>query len=121
MALPTQLRLNQHLMDWDVEIRAFEKALTDYGNAKADLEFERALVKTRATIDHPSLALNRLELIADADQQVHRFTLDFRAAEALVTAKKSRLIWYASVADALRSEVSTERAESLLYSERGEG
>lgn len=117
MSLPTQQRLNDHLVRWDREIREFDSAIHEYGKAKADLEYRRALVMGSASASNPKLALSRLELLADADNEGHQLALDFRAAEATVEAKKARLRWCAGVADALRSEVSTERAEAQLYSE----
>lgn len=117
MPLPTQQRLNDHLVRWDREIREFEDAVNRYGVTKADLEYERAVIQGKVSAGNPRLALSRLELVADADPGVHQHNLDYRAAEAMVEAKKARLRWCSAVADALRSEVSTERAEAQLYSE----
>ena len=121
MPLPTQQRLNDHLMRWDREIREFDAAIHGYGEAKANLEYRRAIVRGTASAADPKLALARLELLADSDGEAHQLALDYRAAEATVEAKKARLRWCSAVADALRSEVSTERAEAQLYSERSEG
>ena len=120
MPLPTQQRLNDHLMRWDREIREFDAAIHAYGERKADLEFRRAVVKEDARARDGSLAATRVETLADADDEAHRLHLEYRSAEATVEAKKARLRWCLAVAEALRSEVSTERAEALLYSERAE-
>ena len=117
MSLPTQERLNKHLMRWDTEIREFDAAIHAYGARKADLEYRRAVVKEVAKSDDPKLAGTRLETLADADEEAHQLHKEYRAAESTIEAKKARLRWCQAVADALRSEVATERAESRLYSE----
>lgn len=119
MPLPTQARLNQHLIRWDAEIKEFDAALRAYGERKADLEYRRATVIESARKDDPKLAATRAEILADADNEAHLLHREFRSSESLVEAKKARLRWCAAVADALRSEVSTERAEAHLYADRG--
>ena len=57
--------------------------------------------------------------LADADDEAYRLHREFRGSESLVEAKKARLRWCQAVADALRSEVSTERAERQLYADHG--
>ncbi|KJL37077.1 hypothetical protein RR49_01189 [Microbacterium ginsengisoli] len=118
MPLPTQTRLNDHLMRWDREIKDFDTAITTYGQRKADHEYRRAVVMEEAKHrGDAKLSQAAAERIADADPEAHRLHREFRAAESTVEAKKARLRWCAAVADALRSEVSTERAERQLYAD----
>lgn len=119
MPLPTQARLNQHLVRWDKEIREFDAAISTYGERKADLEYRRAVVMEQAKTRDEKTSQAAAERVADADPEAYRLHREFRAAESSVEAKKARLRWCAAVADALRSEVSTERAEAHLYSEKG--
>lgn len=119
MPLPTQLRLNEHLVKWDAEIKAFDAAIFDYGQYKADLEYRRAVVAQTAKVDDPKLSQAAAERAADADDQAHTLARQYRGAESTVAAKKERLRWFAAVADALRSQVSTEREEAKLYSTHG--
>lgn len=115
MPLPTQARLNQHLVRWDSEIKAFDQAIHEYGQKKADLEYRRAVVMETAKNAEEKLSQAAAERMADADQEAHQLHREFRAAESSVEAKKARLRWCAAVSDALRSEVSTERSEAQLY------
>lgn len=115
--MPTQVRLNEHLMRWDKEIRDFDTAIHLYGERKADHEYRRAVVKELAKADDPKIAGNRLETLADADEEAYRLHKEFRGAESTIEAKKARLRWCQAVADALRSEISTERQESQLYAD----
>lgn len=115
MSLPTQLRLNEHLMKWDATIREFDTAIHAYGAKKADHEYRRAVVKEKAKAADEKIAANRLDTLADADDEAHLLHKEFRGAESTVEALKARLRWCQAVADALRSEISTERAEAGLY------
>jgi hypothetical protein len=117
--MPTQARLNQHLVRWDHEIVEFDAAVHAYGEKKADHEYRRAVVAETAKIADPKISQAAAERKADADQEAHQLHREFRAAEASIEAKKARLRWCAAVADALRSEVSTERAEAHLYADKG--
>lgn len=115
MPLPTQARLNQHLIRWDREIKEFDAAIHAYGERKADHEHRRAVVMETAKAKDEKLSQAAAERVADADTEAHQLHREFRAAESTVEAKKARLRWCSAVADALRSEVSTERAEAGLY------
>ena len=116
VAMPTQARLNAHLVRWDSEIREFDAALIAYGNRKADLEYRRAVVMETAKAGDAKASAER---VADADSEAYRLHKEFRASEAMIEAKKARLRWCQAVSDALRSEVSTERAEAQLYAGSG--
>lgn len=117
MALPTQARLNNHLIRWDSEIKSFEVAVNEYGQRKADLEYRRAVVMETAKHDDPKLSQAAAEKVADRDTEAYQLHREFRSAESSIAAKKERLKWCSAVADALRSEVSTERQESQLYAD----
>lgn len=117
MPLPTQERLNQHLMRWDSEIREYEQAVAIYGQRKADLAYRRAVVMETAKADREKLSQAQAEKIADADEKAHELDVGYRSAESTMAAKKERLRWCSAVADALRSQISTERAEAQLYAD----
>lgn len=116
--LPTQIRLNNHLVKWDEEIKAFDKFLTDYGQRRADLEHRRAVMRTRARLDDPKITGTKLDDLVEADEDVYLLHVNYRASEANLDATRARLKWFQAVADALRSQVSTERGERALYADR---
>ncbi len=120
-SLPTQQRLNDHLIRWDKEIRAFDEYLSAYGNRKADLEHRRAVMRTQARAAEPKITGTRLDDAVEADDEVYRLHLNYRASEANLEATRARLRWFQAVADALRSQVSTERGERALYADHGPG
>jgi len=115
MITSPQQRLNNHLTVWDREIREHDAVVHQYGERKADLEYQRAVIKQTVMVRNEKLSAARAEIFADSNEEVHRLHKEFRAAEATIEAKKLRLRWCAAVADALRSEISTERAQSQLY------
>lgn len=112
-----QHRLNQHLIAWDAEVRRFDQAIQAYGRAKADYEHRVAVVKVTEKNRGEKVTVSWLDTLADADPEATTMHLEYRGAEATVEAIKARLRWCAAVADAIRSEVSTERAVSQLHSE----
>jgi len=114
--LSAQHRLNEHLIKWDAEIRRFDQAIHEYGKLKANYGHRVAVVKFTAKNQPEKVAISWLDTLADADDEANKLHLEYRGAEATVEAIKARLRWYQAVADALRSEVSTERAESQIYS-----
>ena len=119
MPLPTQQRLNNHLIRWDQEIREFDAAVQAYGERKADLLYRRGVVQETAKAENPKLSQAAAEKVADADDEAYRLNRAYQAAEASIAAKKERLRWCSAVADALRSEVATEREERKLYADHG--
>ena len=120
MSLPTQQRLNEHLIRWDREIKAFDEHLSAYGQRKADLEHRRAVMRTEARATDPKITGTKLDDVVEADEDVYLLHVNYRASEANLEATKARLRWFQAVADALRSQVSTERAERQLYADHGE-
>lgn len=115
--LSAQLRLNEHLAKWDKEIRRFDTAIHDYGRTKASYEHRVAVVKVTAKHQTEKVSVAWLDTLADADVDANTLHMEFRGAEATVEAIKARLRWCQAVADALRSEVSTERLESSFYAD----
>ena len=116
-SLPTQMRLNQHLVKWDQEIKAFDAHLTAYGARKADLEHKRAVMRATARHADPKITGTKLDDLVDADDGVYELHVLYRGAEANLEATRARLRWFQAVADALRSQVSTERGERQLYAD----
>lgn len=119
-SLPTQHRLNEHLIKWDREIKAFDQHLTEYGQRKADLEHVRAVLRTKARFADPKITGTRLDDVVEADESVYGLHVDYRSSEANLEATRARLRWFQAVADALRSQVSTERAERSLYADHSQ-
>ena len=115
MSLPTQIELNQHLAAWDHDVREYRDALITYGRRKAELEYRRAVVKLAARDADPKLSAAAADVIAEADHELYELHLAFRLVEGAVDGLRARLRWFAAKADALRSEVATERAEAQLY------
>ncbi len=117
--LSSQARLNDHLQKWNQAIQSFERALHDFAQAKATYEHRVAVIKTTAGMNEQKPSMAFLDTLANADEEAARLHLQYRAAEANVEALKARLRWCQACADALRSEIATERAQELLYTERG--
>lgn len=115
------MRLNQHLVKWDQEIKSFDHHLSEYGARKADLEHRRAVMRATARHEDPKITGTKLDDIVEADEQVYRMHADYRASEGNIEAIRARLRWFQAVADALRSQVSTERGERALYADHGPG
>lgn len=117
MTLSAQLRLNQHLTDWSALIARYDEAVKAYGKSKADYEYRVAIVKTKAKNGTEKVAVAWLDTLADADEDAHLLHLEYRGNEATIDGMRARLRWCQAMADALRSEVSTERAEAQLYAD----
>lgn len=106
-------------MKWDQEIKAFDQHLSEYGERKADLEHRRAVMRTQARLADPKITGTKLDDFVEADDEVYRLHVGYRSSEANVEAVRARLRWFQAVADALRSQVSTERGERALYADHG--
>ena len=117
--IPTQIRLFEHLKKWNTEILAFDQHLSEYGNRKADLEHRRAVMRAQARAADPKVTGTKLDDAVEADDEVYRLHLNYRASEANLEATRARLRWFQAVSDALRSQVSTERSERALYADHG--
>lgn len=108
------------MIKWDQEIKAFDAHLTQYGGQKANLEHRRAVMRTQARATDPKITGTKLDDVVEADEEVFQLHVNYRAAEANLEATKARLRWYQAVADALRSQVATERAERSLYADHSQ-
>lgn len=117
--LATQQALNEHLAEWSVEIDQFRENLRTYGNAKADLEYSRAQARAHARHDDPKVTGTKLDDLVESRQDVHELHAAFRLVEADVEAGRARLRWFQAMADALRSQIATERGERALYADHG--
>jgi SAM-dependent MidA family methyltransferase len=117
MMLDAQMRLNDHLSKWDAEIRRFDTAVHEFGRAKAGYEQRVAVVKITAKNAAEKVAVSWLDTLADADPEAANLHLEYRGTEATVEAIKARLRWCQAVAEALRSEVATERAVAMLHAD----
>jgi hypothetical protein len=115
--LSAQIRLNQHLSEWSNLISRYDEAVKAYGKSKAEYEYRVAVVKTTAKNGTEKVSVAWLDTLANADEQAHMLHLEFRGNEATIEGMRARLRWCQAMADALRSEVSTERAESQLYAD----
>jgi hypothetical protein len=115
--LDAQIRLNNHLAAWDKEIRHFNEAAHQFGASKAGYEQRVAVVKITAKNAVEKVAVAWLDTLADADPAASDLYLQYRDHEATVEVIKARLRWCAAVAEALRSEVATERAVAMLHAD----
>lgn len=115
--LSAQIRLNEHLKQWSDLILRYDDAVKLFGRAKADYEHRVAVVKVTEKNRGGKVSVAWLDTLADADDKASVLHLEFRAAEATVEGMKARLRWCQAMSEALRSEVSTERAEAQLYAD----
>lgn len=76
-------------------------------------------MRANARHEDPKITGTKLDDLVEADEDVIRLHIDYRAAEANLEATRARLRWFQAVADALRSQVSTERGERQLYADHG--
>ena len=115
MPLSSQQALNNHLARWDKAVRAYRDVRAAAGAAKADYEHARGSFKVRARHEDPKMTAGQLDDLADADDAIYAAHTAYRLAEAEVSSYVARLEWMKAQGDALRSEISTERAEAQLY------
>ena len=116
MSLPTQQKLNDHLVRWNQAVGDYHQALVEFGEAKSDHEHARAVFMVKTRHRDPSLSVSVLGMLCDADDGIFAANQRYRHAEAEVAGLRSRLDWCRAFAEGLRSEISTERAEAGLYS-----
>jgi len=115
MPLTSQQALNNHLARWDKSVRAYRDVRARAGAARADYEHARGAFKVRTRHTDPKMTAGQLDDLADADDEIYDLHTKYRLAEAEVSSYVARLEWMRAQGDALRSEVSTERAEAQLY------
>jgi len=112
-----QFKLNEHLVDWNrFLLQEWEPALNEEAKAKADFEYRFNLLKSTLRINDPKIASAWAESLAFANEEVNLLNLQKRLAEAKVEALRKTLNYLEARADAIRSEVSSEREEAKLHS-----
>lgn len=74
-------------------------------------------MRTQARHTDPKITGTKLDDVVEADGEVYEAHVGYRLSEANLEAARARLRWMAAVADALRSQVATERAERSLYAD----
>lgn len=113
----SQKKLNDHLIEWNkFLLEEWQPALREEATAKADFEHEFAKAKTELRIKNTSIASAWAETLTFANDEIYRLNLRKKLAESNVEAMRKKLNWLESRADALRSEISTERDEARLHS-----
>jgi hypothetical protein len=114
--MSAQAKLNQHLVDWNTFLlQEWRPALNEEAEAKADFEYRFNLLKATFRINQPNLAATWAETMVFANEEVHVLNLKRRLAEAKVEALRKTLNYLEARADAIRSEVSSEREEAKLH------
>jgi len=113
----SQKKLNDHLIEWNkFLLEEWQPALREEAQSKADFEHEFAKSKTELRIKNTSIASAWAETLTYANDEIYRLNLRKKLAESNVEAMRKRLNWLESRADALRSEITSEREEAKLHS-----
>jgi hypothetical protein len=112
-----QLKLNDHLVEWNkFLLQEWQPALNEEATAKANFEYRFNLLKATLRINDPKIASAWADSIAFANDDVNVLNLEKRLAEAKVEALRKTLNYLEARADAIRSEVTSEREEAKLHS-----
>jgi hypothetical protein len=115
--MSAQFRLNEHLVQWNkFLLEEWRPALDEEATAKADFEYRFSLAKASLRINQPNIASTWAETLVYANDEIHTLNLQKRLAEARVEGLRKTLNFLEARADAIRSEVSSEREESKLHS-----
>jgi hypothetical protein len=114
--MSAQFRLNDHLVNWNkFLLEEWTPALVTEANTRADFEYKFNLFKTKLRINQPTIASAWAESMALANDEIAELNNQRRLAEGRVEALRKTLNWLEAKADAIRSEVSSEREESKLH------
>lgn len=114
--MSAQFRLNEHLIEWNrFLLQEWQPALNEEATAKADFEYKFNLLKASLRVNQPSIAATWAETMVFANDEIHVLNLERRLAEAKVESLRKVLNYMEARADAIRSEVSSEREESKLH------
>lgn len=114
--MQAQFKLNEHLVEWNrFLLEEWRPALNQEATAKANFEYKFNLLKATMRITQPNIASAWAESLAYADEQVNVLNLEKRLAEANVEALRKTLNYLEARADAIRSEVTSEREEAKLH------
>lgn len=114
-----QYELNQTLIAWDKQLLEQQTVNMAAAIAEANYRSLKAKALTTAKFKDPKVSLGLAEALADADQEVANALTERLVTAAKADTVRSRLQWFRAKADAGRSEVSTDRAASQLYSTHG--
>jgi hypothetical protein len=114
--MSAQFRLNEHLIEWNrILLEEWQPALKEEATARADFEYKFNLLKASLRVNQPSIASTWAETMVHANDEVHVLNLERRLAEAKIESLRKVLNYMEARADAIRSEVSSEREESKLH------
>lgn len=113
-----QQQLNALLAEWDKQAEAFAAAAQDSARARWEWEHfaarERARLKAAATAAGEKLTVADLKsLIIEADTDA--LMLAAELSDAVVTGARKRLDVFQARADALRSEIASERERARAW------
>lgn len=115
--MSAQLRLNEHLVQWNKFIlEEWRPALDEEAKAKADFEHKFSMLKAMLRINEPKIPATWAETLVQANDEVYQLDLAKRLAEARVEGLRKTLNFLEARAEAIRSEVSSEREEAKLHS-----
>jgi hypothetical protein len=115
--MSAQFRLNEHLIEWNrFLLEQWQPALDEEATAKADFEYKFNLLKATLRVNQPNIASTWAESLVFANDEVHVLNLQKRLSEAKVEGLRKTLNFLEARADAIRSEVSSEREEAKLHS-----
>lgn len=115
--MTVQVRLNQHLTDWDKFTAYTRQKRRERDNALSEYKHQRARFIVALKASEPGLSQGACESAADADPGLHELYLSRLLAESEAESCKDKLVWFRAAADALRSEKVDEREANKLYAE----
>jgi len=116
--MSAQQRLNDHLIEWNkFLLEEWKPALENEAQAKADFEYQFSLAKTSLRIKNPSIASAWAESLTNANDEIHSLNLRKKLAESKVEGLRKTLNYLEARADAIRSEIASEREEAKLWSQ----
>lgn len=115
--MTVQVRLNQHLLDWDKFTLYARQKRHERDNALSEYKHQRARFIVALKEKHPGLSQSACDSAADADPGLHQLYLARLLAESEAESCKDKLVWFRATADALRSEKVDEREANKLYAE----
>jgi hypothetical protein len=111
-----QKKLNDHLIEWNrVLLQEYGPALNEEAKARADFEYRFSVIKTTLRINDPKIASNWCDTLALANEDINILNLQKLLASAKVEGLRKTLNYLEARADAIRSEVTTEREEAKLH------
>lgn len=111
-----QKKLNDHLIEWNrFLLEEWVPALNEEAKAKANFEYRFNMLKATLRLTDPKIASNWADSLAFANEDVNVLNLEKRLAEAKCEGLRKTLNYLEARADAIRSEVTSEREEAKLH------